>query len=533
MQELYCQTPLQRQKEQLYAEQRVTIIQTRVKNRVKELRGYSDSMIVDKLMDYSEGELQELIDYAGSLMFTIGASKLCRLAKEARRRKNEKARQEREEKELREREEKERHEREEKEHEEHQIEEAEIKRKENEKQQLQLLLQSYQETGQMINKSLAASVNSITAIKVKKCTIEEISHIIPQELCLQLVGMMPWEPIPPSFPIINDDDILRYYIKKASKSFVGWDMLIFVVKKALKKILGTPILPIPDVTTVYLFVNWSEMLSLLTNKHYGDKTLSKDNIVAISLSLVAMLLQLLNRESPLSYLKTVYSGGVYAKDFVAKMPSDLKQLLVNVFFKDANEQTKGKIEDILSYNIITWNNVLGELTEINNLSMGKTIDMLYTFRVGTIFLDYANEGKGMQIHSLSEYWNNYGPLPNNPAQMERLFSLFRNNPNRFKDRYHNTINKYRTIVAETSTYEDFLIVCKDLYAELSFLSIAYQPESYKVNALYTFTPECNLKIIVEIVQWATEVCAPSKVYSYSTDRKSKDLFLTIQRYKLR
>ena len=305
-------------------------------------------------------------------------------------------------------------------------------------------------------------------------------------------------------------------------------MLVFVVKRILKALLGVKILPIPSVTTVYLFINWADMLALFTWKHYGDKFLSKDKIVAISLSLLAMLLQLLNRETPLSYLKNIYSGSMMAKDFVSKMPADLKLLLVKTFLKEASEVSNRKIEEILSYNIITWNNVLGELTELDNLSMGKTIDMLYTFRVGTTFVDYANSGKRLEIHSLSDYWKNYGPLPNNPYQMEKLFDLFRINQRRYQERVKNIFEKYKPIIEKSSSYKSLLQNCMDLYEELSFLIVAYQPKSYEVKLLYTLAPRINMELIAEIANWSSEISSLEEVTLASPTWIKENLLETIQ-----
>lgn len=391
----------------------------------------------------------------------------------------------------------------------------------NDSELLKSTLQAYKENSKLY-KELFKSLDSIKTVEKYNCSIEDLYNAIPQDVRLQLVRMIPWETIPSSTPLINDDDILRYYIKRASKSFWKADILVFVVKRILKLLLFIPVLPIPNVTTVYLLVNWSELLSLLSYKHYGDNALSKDKIVALSLSLVAILLQVLNRESVLSCLKTVYSGGVLAKDFIAQLPADLKQIIVKTFFANAKEQTKEKVEQILSYNIITWNNILGELTDIENLSMGKTMDMLYTFRVGSTFVDYSHHSTGLHLHSLSEYWKNYGPLPNNPEQMEKLFDLFRDSL-RYSERVGQVMKKYYPSINAAKSYDSFLRVCLDLYNEVSFLELAYKPQSYNVNMLYTLSPKDNMKLILNNVMWAQGASTIDDVKSMSYTNLAEDL----------
>ena len=593
MQQIFVQPPMFDPRRLSSSAQIVASNQSWTKEKVKELRGYSNSAIIDKLLDYKEEDLKKIIDYADTLSFTWGSSRICRLAKEAQRQRQAKIEAEQkaaeqeaahlaaeraariaaEEAERQAKIEAERQAKIEAE----QRAEAERQKafqniildplkkimdnavsmyKKNPQMMGELLrihaecpqlfdgenvVQSFEDNSQLLNsiiqsyqsqpeqlKSLATSIGSITAVKSANCSIESYYNALPQELCLQLAAMMPWEPIPPSFRPLSDDDILRYYVLKSSKSFFKEDMLVFVVKRILKALLGVKILPIPSVTTVYLFINWADMLALFTWKHYGDKFLSKDKIVAISLSLLAMLLQLLNRETPLSYLKNIYSGSMMAKDFVSKMPADLKLLLVKTFLKEASEVSNRKIEEILSYNIITWNNVLGELTELDNLSMGKTIDMLYTFRVGTTFVDYANSGKRLEIHSLSDYWKNYGPLPNNPYQMEKLFDLFRINQRRYQERVKNIFEKYKPIIEKSSSYKSLLQNCMDLYEELSFLIVAYQPKSYEVKLLYTLAPRINMELIAEIANWSSEISSLEEVTLASPTWIKENLLETIQ-----
>lgn len=72
--------------------------QSWTESRVKELRGDSDSIVIDKLLGYDEEDLKTVIDYADTLPFYIwGASRICKLAKEARRLKEERIRQQQKE----------------------------------------------------------------------------------------------------------------------------------------------------------------------------------------------------------------------------------------------------------------------------------------------------------------------------------------------------------------------------------------------------------------------------------------------------
>lgn len=332
----------------------------------------------------------------------------------------------------------------------------------------------------------------------QKCDISDYYYAIPPDLAVAIAEKTPWG-ISGGASFVTDDEILRYYILEASKSFFEADVLVVMIEKTLKKMLCLDVLPIPSVTTVYLFVVWSNMLAELTRKHYRYVGTSSV-IVRLSISLLAMMIQIINRETPLAYVKLVYSAGIQAKDFVARMPQDIKVWVKGVLGNNTSlfGQT---LDKALNNRFITWNNVLEELTNTKDLSMGKTIDMLYTYRIGNSFVEYAKSGKMFDVFGLSKIWKEYGPLPDG-KQMDGMFELFRNIPGEYDRKLKAVYDNHVCYIRNCSSYHEIIQQCWKVYKVVNWLNLSYSPTSYDMTVLFEPIPRINYQLISNIVNWA-------------------------------
>lgn len=324
---------------------------------------------------------------------------------------------------------------------------------------------------------------------------------------------------------IDDADILRYYVRKASVPQTVGDLLMRIIEKVLKKLLDVNFLPLPSATTVYLFCNWTAMLHFLTKMHYGNVFVSKEKIVAIVISILAVLMQLLNRETPLKLVKTIYSGSVQVKDFLSDLPIDVKKWLTEVF--DMAGVNNSILNLALKNKIVTFNNNLGYFVGIENLSMNKALDMLYTFRIGNTFVQYATTGQGMDIHSLSDYWEKYGPLPEDGQQVEALLDLFRDDKKTYEERVNAIYNKYKPTVTSVSSYEVLLGCCGKIYEEMTQLNMYYLPFTCQVTPLFEVIPVTDHDLIYMIAGWTKSNSNNYEIANRSQGEVADDIFHSI------
>lgn len=303
------------------------------------------------------------------------------------------------------------------------------------------------------------------------------------------------------------------------------DILMRIIEKVLKRLLDLSFLPLPSVTTVCLFCNWVAMLHYLTKKRYGDVFLSKEKFVAIGISILAVIMQLLNEETPLSLVKSVYSGAVQVKEILSDLPNEVKKLLTIVF--DMKEVDESVLDLALKNRIVTYNNNLGYFAGINNLSMNKALDMLYTFRIGDTFVRFAETGQGLEIHSLSDYWEKYGPLPKDGQQVEALLDLFRDDKKTYEERVKEIYIKYKHVVTNNPSYENILGCCGKIYDEMSRLNMHYLPFTYQVTPLFEVIPITDHKLIYMIAGWAKDNSNNDKIGGRSQAEVAEDIFCSI------
>lgn len=375
-------------------------------------------------------------------------------------------------------------------------------------------------------KTQVESISSITAVSQFQRNIMGYYNAIPSDTLDLIVQLLP-PPDPPSGSSsgdVADADILRYYVLKASKSHKVGDALMFVVEKTLKRMLEVSFLPLPSVTTVLLLCDWCDMLYYLTQTHYG-KSLSRRKIVNIAISILAVLMQLLNRETPLSFVKYAYSGTVQIKDILSNLPTDVKKWLKRVL--GMLNVDDAVLNLALKNRIITFNNHLGYFAGIDNLSMNKALDMLYTFRVGDAFVKYATKEQGLEIDSLSDYWEKYGPLPEDGKQVEALLDLFRNDKKTYNERVEAIYSKYRQAVADSASYEGVLGYCGKIYEEMSQLNMHYLPFTCRTTQLFEILPKTDHGLISMIAGWAKNNSKNEKLTGISQAKVSEDIFHSI------
>lgn len=374
------------------------------------------------------------------------------------------------------------------------------------------------------NKELLVSICNIKTVVANR-TIESFYNAIPSPALIAIVQLLPPLDSPSGSIDLDDADILRYYVVRASKPHTAGDILIWIIEKVLKKLLGMSFLPLPSVTTVCLFCNWVAMLHYLTKKHYGEEFLSMKKIAAIGISVLAVLMQLLNRETPLKLVRSVYSGSVQVKDFLSGLPTDAKKKLMMVL--GVKEVDESVLNLALKNRIVTYNNNLGYFAGIDNLSMNKALDMLYTFRIGDTFVQFAETGQGLEIHSLSDYWEKYGPLPEDGQQVEALLDLFRNDKKTYDERVKAIYVKYKQFVVNNLSYENILGCCGKIYDEMSRLNMYYLPFTYQETPLFEIIPITDHNLIFMIAGWAKDNSNNDKISSRSQAEVAEDIFCSI------
>lgn len=363
--------------------------------------------------------------------------------------------------------------------------------------------------------------NSLCRIpRVTDMSVWGYMNALPHSFIEGLGSLMSFSSLCYSGPRDDVNSIMRWYILKSSKSFFAPDVVTAAIVYALKKMLDVATLPIPSVTTVYLVYIWGALINDLSYHYFGDE-LSISRIIAVAIALVAMLLQYLNRESILKFVKAMYTTPYMVADLCRKIPPDIKMVVQNIVGKEINEYSSG----VALTNIFNgWNHTLSELTGVENLTMNKSLDMLYTYRIGRTFVDYCQSRKGLEFSSLISCWNSYGPLPNR-EQVEGLLKLFREQCDVYESKVNKIYNEHFNNLTRYSDYNSVLTECVAIYRDMSKLNESYHPSTIEWTELFEIRHKCDHTLIYLLAGQVKERLSLQKDVRMATQKKiASDIF---------
>lgn len=359
--------------------------------------------------------------------------------------------------------------------------------------------------------SLLTSIRRIQ--KVTNVSVQGYLDAIPTRLTDELSVLIVCSDY--SRPKDDVNSIMRWHIVRSSKSLFLHDVVSAVVVSVLKKMLDISVLPIPNVTTLYLVYIWGAMIQDLSSYYYGN-ALSSSRIIALAIALVAMLLQILNRGPILSFVKALYSSPYMVADLCKKIPPDIIMATEQILGINFN-----KYSSVISLtNLFNgWNHTLSELTGVQDLSMAKSLDMLYTYRVGRTFVDYCESRKGLEISSIASCWDNYGPLPKNREQVEGLLNLFRDDSETYDAKVINIYDRHFAVLTEYSDYEVIMSECVAVYRDMSKLNESYHPCTIEWTDLFEIRHKCDNTLIYFIAGQVKERLPRQKDVQLTTQEK--------------
>ena len=320
--------------------------------------------------------------------------------------------------------------------------------------------------------------------------------------------------------------ILRWYIIQASKSLFGYDLAACIIIQVIKRLLDISFLPIPSTTTVYLVFLWSGMLAELSTANRDIWAL--DDLIGLALAFIALLQQVLNRETPLAFIKMLYTAPIMTEDLINQIPPDIKRILEKEYKIKFDARTYIETLTNISTN---WNHALGDLTDIENLSIGKSLDMLYTYRIGITYLNFINTGKGLNIDSFSAYWSDYGPLPKNKKQIEDMLDLFRGDDEKYNKRIREIYDQHLSRLSSSSDYDSIMEECGGIYDEISRLNVSYYPSTYDLSNTFKIQRKFDHPLIYMIAgKIKSTLSNNSSVQARTQDTIASDIFRAIDYY---
>lgn len=320
--------------------------------------------------------------------------------------------------------------------------------------------------------------------------------------------------------------ILRWYIIQASKSLIGYDLAACIIVQVIKRLLDISFLPIPSVTTVYLVFIWSGMLAELSIANRDVWAL--DDLIGLAIAFITLLQQVLNRETPLSFIKILYTTPIMTEDLINQIPPDIKRILEKEYKIKYDART---YIDTLTNISTNWNHALGDLTDIENLSIGKSLDMLYTYRIGVTYLNYINKGKGLSVNSFSAYWEDYGPLPKNRKQIEDMLDLFRGDDEKYNKRINEIYGRHLSRLSSSSDYDSIMEECGGIYDEISRLNVSYYPSTYELSNTFKIQRKFDHPLIYMIAgKIKSTLYNNSGVQARTQDTIASDIFRAIDFY---
>lgn len=218
------------------------------------------------------------------------------------------------------------------------------------------------------------------------------------------------------------EEILKFFIEKsADASFFsnldGMPAFLNVIIKIYNRVSNDTISEYGDVLhtqTIALSIIWGSMFFSLIKKAGSEPVQSEKTIVARGvISIAVALIQVMHREMPVwKYIGTIYKAYTTIGDWSRKNPTLYKVLFPSIYI------------DTVRYPM--WHKNIEK--HIGNgysrdLSVGKAINMSYTFRIGDSFI------KGMKGHSMltkdvfADFVNCLCPIPRE-KEIKRLISLY-------------------------------------------------------------------------------------------------------------
>ena len=218
------------------------------------------------------------------------------------------------------------------------------------------------------------------------------------------------------------EEILKFFIEKsADVSFFsnidGMPTFLNVIIKIYNRVSNETISEYGDVLhtqTIALSIIWGSMIFSLIKKASSEPVQSEKTIVARGvISIAIALIQVMHREMPVwKYIGTVYKAYTTIGDWSRKNPTLYKVLFPAIYI------------DTVQYPM--WHkNIEKHIGDgySKDLSIGKAINMSYTFRIGDSFI------KGMKGHSMltkdvfADFVNCLCPIPRE-KEIKRLLSLY-------------------------------------------------------------------------------------------------------------
>lgn len=382
-----------------------------------------------------------------------------------------------------------------------------------------------------IYKLCIAEIRQIQPVKI--ISVQTLYSAIPASVITIINRVFKWDDVYCNLIAVatapsgaDTEEILRRYIVMASKSLFGYDLARCVIVEILKRLLDVTYLPIPSITTLYLMVLWSAMLIELSNAN--NCIWSSDDVIGLSLALVAMLQQVINRGPIVSLIKKVYETPIMINDLVKRMPPDLRNILGE--FLNVKLDAQNYIEALTNIST-TWHHALGDLTGVDNLTISKALDMLYTYRIGSCYIDCAMNNKGLSINSFSQYWGNYGPLPKNRQQIEDMLDLFRSDTDVYEERINEIYKRYLAKLSMSSPYSYIIDESGKVYDEIAKLNISYYPSTYELTESFEIRQKFDHPLIYMIAgKIKVTLSSNLEIQFRSQEIIASDIFNAIDNY---
>ncbi len=263
-----------------------------------------------------------------------------------------------------------------------------------------------------------------SSTKLNTVTIEQLKREIPVDVENLTTDLI--ERVYTKFAFVSYgatyEDILKFYIDKSadvsSLSYIdGMSAFKKVVISIYNKVSSNTISEYGDVLytqTIALSIIWGAMMFSLIKKASSNPVSSEKTIVSRSVvSIAVAMLQVMHRELPAwKYIGVIYKAYTEVGDWSQKHPTLYKVLFPSIYINTAKYPLWHK--DIEKH--------IGDGNS-KELSIGKAINMSYTFRIGDCFIE------GMKYHTMltdeviRNFQNYLCPIPRS-NEIKKLISLY-------------------------------------------------------------------------------------------------------------
>lgn len=285
-------------------------------------------------------------------------------------------------------------------------------------------VEKFVECAEKLNEAISANKNieksvTITAAKTDIKTISFPSLLYSSEI-QKTMQKIPDVTINQLISKIGNDhtpchrtyeQVLRYYTKRSSKTFKLSiaDSMISTLRKLLESLIDG----FEDfnynfhIQTAYFAYLWTAMIISLKKVH--GNSWSSIIVSKMAIAVLVAIIQGIHKEFIISKSISIgYSAYGSLGDLIEKAPNDIKQALPSFLQAD---------------NYPTWHRELSANADMSDLSMAMAINMLYTFRIGDVFVSqlvsndkYSDEILHSVAYSLSPI-----PVQSEQYKLVRLF----------------------------------------------------------------------------------------------------------------